>query len=213
MLEKNRRLLIIIASIFIVLFGIFYNNLLKQKQSQDLSDFSKNSENLISGDSFANNFENSNLDNQNNMLDTSPLDIIIYVTGEVVNSGVYTLKSNQRISDAIDMAGGATENADLMNINLAGYLEDAMQIIVPKLGDITENTPKAPDKIDDGKVNINTADQLELEQLPNVGSTTAKSIIAYREKEGDFKSIEELIFVPGIGQKTFLSMEEFIKIE
>lgn len=222
-----------------------------------------------------------------------PIDEIkVYVTGEVNNPGVVTIRKGQIVKDAIDMAGGMTENADAENINLAYELkENVMLKIKPKavvdtgksenmavsvnstgktgknsvstqaktVGSTTkastvnskstneikaqtvqansQNKSEEPyDKTiagmeivkdsggvvvsekeekakETGKININTALVQELDTLPGIGPATAEKIVAYREKVGGFKKIEDIMEVPGIGESKFNSLKDYIVTE
>lgn len=151
--------------------------------------------------------------------------ITIYITGAVVNEGVYKINKDSRIEDAIKEAGGLKENANIKEINLAYMLEDGMKIYIPQqneniLEDKTEgyinkevitnenNTKNFENKI----ININTATQTELENLPGIGPSTALKIINYRKEKGKFKKIEDIKNVSGIGESKFSKIEKLIKV-
>ncbi len=156
-------------------------------------------------------------------------DITIYVSGEVVNPGVVTINSDQRLADAVEKLGGLTQNADMNNINLAIKLEDEMHYIIPKKGEkIETNTMTNQDLSSNGiidesntnsnnnegnKININTATIDELDKIPGVGEATANKILSYREENGSFKSIEEIKNVNGIGEKKFENMRDLICVK
>lgn len=138
-------------------------------------------------------------------------EIIVYITGEVNTQGVIKLKSGSRIADAIEKAGGLTENANIKNINLAYALEDGEKIYIPNLNDpeiITEETKNI-----DTTININKANSDELQNLNGIGEGLSKSIIEYREENGKFKQIEDLLKVPGIGENKFKQIEPYIKVK
>lgn len=156
--------------------------------------------------------------------------IIIHITGAVNKEGIVELETNSRIADAIEKAGGAKENADLKNINLATILEDGMKIHIPTIEEteanknteiennnfqaITEttdnllNTEKTKEKI-----NINTATKEELDTLPGIGPSIASKIINYRQENGKFKNIEELKEVSGIGEAKYEKIKDLITIK
>ena len=148
--------------------------------------------------------------------------IIVHIAGEVVNPGVIELSEGSRIIDAINVAGGVTEEADLSNINLAYILEDAQKIYVPNISElektetivssyIVENENKnTNEKI---MVNINTANSQELQKIPGIGESTALKIINYRNENGKFNSIEDIQNVSGIGTSKFNKMKEYICIK
>ena len=139
--------------------------------------------------------------------------IFVDIKGAVKNPGVYQMKAGDRVKDAIDAAGGLTEEADSQKVNLAKRLEDQMVIVVPKVGEEVEEilageTSKEATK--EGKVNINTATVEELKTLKGVGEKKAEAIIEYRKKNGSFKTKEDLMKVRGIGKKLFESFQERI---
>ncbi|MGM9534911.1 MAG: helix-hairpin-helix domain-containing protein [Intestinibacter sp.] len=153
-------------------------------------------------------------------------EITVYVSGEVNNPGIVTLKSDQRLADAVKMLGGVTKKADMNNINLAIKLEDEMHYIIPKKGDksnssnqnLSNNTSNRNSNLDSNqanssntnKININTAGIQELDAIPGVGEATANKILSYREENGNFRSIEEIKNVNGIGDKKYENMKESI---
>lgn len=144
-------------------------------------------------------------------------EITIYISGEVKNPGVVTLKNDKRLSDAVKLVGGVTNDADLNNINLALKLEDEMHYIIPKKGEIISNSSNNVSlgnnsSNENGKININTATIEQLDQIPGIGEATANKILNYREEVGSFKSIEEIKNVSGIGDKKYENMKEFICI-
>ena len=145
--------------------------------------------------------------------------IVVHITGAVKNKGILRLPEGSRISDAIEAAGGETKEADLDSINLAYTLEDGQKIYIPsqenkenneqkqyittESGDTTNIKENSKIEGENEKVNINTANQSELETLPGIGPSLASRIIEYREQNGKFNSIEELKNVKGIGDAKF----------
>jgi len=139
--------------------------------------------------------------------------IVVHVAGEVVAPGVVTLDEGARVADAIAGVGGATPDAQLEAINLARVLVDGEQIKVPKIGDepLTPvdqppdgdeggGTAESAGAADDGgKINLNTADATQLQQLPGIGPALAGRIVTYREENGGFGTIDQLQEVKGIG--------------
>lgn len=152
--------------------------------------------------------------------------IIVHIIGEVKNTGILILKEGARIADAIESAGGATEEADLNKINLAYTLKDGQKIYVPNKKDeenivyitegsgnnvIVENGDESEMK-EKIKININTASQAELEELPGIGEAIASRIIEYREENGTFNKIEDLLNVKGIGDAKFAEIKEYVVV-
>ncbi len=139
--------------------------------------------------------------------------IFVDIKGAVQNPGVYQMKVGDRVKDALDAAGGLTEEADSQKVNLAQRVEDQMVIVVPKVGEEAEAIPAgatSKEASKEGKVNINTATVEELKTLKGVGEKKAEAIIEYRKKNGSFKTKEDLMKVRGIGKKLFESFEERI---
>ena len=139
--------------------------------------------------------------------------IFVDIKGAVKNPGVYQMKVGDRVKDALDAAGGLTEEADSQKVNLAKRLEDQMVIVVPKVGEEAEEISAgvtSKEEAKEGKVNINTATVEELKTLKGVGEKKAEAIIEYRKKNGSFQTKEDLMKVRGIGKKLFESFEERI---
>lgn len=151
----------------------------------------------------------------------TPPPIKVYVSGAVVEPGVYTLPPDARVADALEAAGGPTAQADLVHINLARRVRDEEQIHVPCQGEPTPDLPPPPaaptgDPPSGGgtgeKVNINTATVAELDTLPGIGPGYAQRIVDYRQSHGPFKTIEEVQNVSGIGPATFARIKELITV-
>ena len=147
--------------------------------------------------------------------ESATLEAVVFVDikGEVKKPGVYQMKGGDRVKDAIDAAGGLTEEADSQKVNLAKRLEDQMVIVVPKVGEEVEEIPAgetSKEATKEGKVNINTATVEELKTLKGVGEKKAEAIIEYRKKNGSFQTKEDLMKVRGIGKKLFESFQERI---
>jgi competence protein ComEA len=148
----------------------------------------------------------------------SPAPIIVHLVGAVLNPGVYSLSPGSRLKDAIEIAGGLLPEADTDKLNLAASLVDGSQIVVPTLPPAQPTVETASRSGDipllitetDHLVNINTATQAELESLPWIGPALAQGIIAYREANGPFESIEDIIEVYGIGPSIFENIKNLI---
>jgi competence protein ComEA len=141
----------------------------------------------------------------------TPYTLRVYVTGAVQHPDVYVLPQDSIVKDAVEAAGGATEDADLERINLAVTVTDGQQVHVPRQGE--EPSPVDPPSgqpAAGGKVNLNTADSAALETLPGIGPTLAQRIIDYRQAHGPFERIEDLMQVSGIGQATFEGMKDLV---
>ena len=226
-MDRDRlKILAVFVSVFLILCGYFYftqrntmiNKVAKIQTQSSSSEISQNHPELESAEKI--------IDGLKVMTST------VHVAGAVKNPGVYNLPSSSRVIDAIEKAGGATENADLDQINLADYVSDGQKIEVPKLksGDTSLNYKLITDELDkigankidstnekssskSDLVNINTADSSELQSLPGIGTTIANSIIEYRKENGNFETIEDLKNVSRIGDKTFDKLKDLITVD
>lgn len=164
-----------------------------------------------------------NATEKNNKEDSKNI-IIVHISGAVENEGIIELEEESRIVNAIEKAGGLKENACIKDINLASKIEDGEKIYIPtneeyaKLennnqnNDLIENSSQKSITNKTNKININTATQSELENLPGIGSATALKIITYRNENGKFKTIEDIKKVKGIGESKFKEIKDFIVI-
>ena len=165
--------------------------------------------------------------------ETYPADPVVYVCGAVREPDVYTCAEGGRIADAVELAGGLTEDAAPWLMNLADPLYDGMKIYVPRTGEAeaypypgAENTgggasvsgraagsgAKAAEE-SGGTVDINRASKEELVTLPGIGETRAESIIRYREAHGGFRTPEDIMKVPGIKEKAYEKLKEKIRAD
>jgi len=150
-------------------------------------------------------------------------DLIVYVCGAVRSPGVVRLPDGARVTDALEVAGGPTAQAELAAVNLAAPVTDGQQIVVPERGAVAAAPVSggAPSSSTAGSamgtapaalININTASAEELDALDGVGPSTAQKIIDYRTANGGFKTIEEIKEVPGIGDAKFAAMQGSITV-
>lgn len=200
--EKKMKLIITIAIGIIVIVGII--------KIVDIYYEKNNTEEI----SITNFIENENFDEKND------IKIKVYITGEVKKQGVIELEEGARIADAIEKAGGQTEQANLKNVNLAYQLEDGQKIYIPNINEIEAEVidDSSSGIVDDTStnqetININKADEIELQSLNGIGESLAASIVQYRKENGKFETIEELKNVPGIGDSKFENIKEHIKVK
>ena len=190
-------LIIMLLIIFYYIYSVIYSNNFSYSYNEN--------NNLIN---------NELIDSSNSNIifseDSSPSfdTIVVYICGAV--------KENSRVCDAIELAGGLTQDADLTNINLAYILEDGEKIYIPHKGEqissiTSDNYTNSPSN--DLKININKASQTELETIPGIGPSTALKIINYRNENGKFSKIEDIKNVSGIGDAKYEKIKEFIKIK
>ncbi len=140
--------------------------------------------------------------------------IVVYISGQVKNPGIYELDKEARIYNLIDACGGIEIDADIDKINLAQKLNDADKIIIPKKVENVVNIDEESeingyDEDSVGKININEASLEELKTLSGIGDATAKKIIEYR-KNNYFNEIEDIMNVPGIGESKFNNIKDDI---
>lgn len=142
--------------------------------------------------------------------------IWVYVCGAVHAPGVYELPSGSRIYHVIQAAGGMLPEAETRAVNQAQELSDGEQITVPTVEEAQDPAQPAVSggwaASGDGKVNLNTAGIEELCTLTGIGETRAQAIVDYREQNGGFQSIEELMNIDGIKEKTFEKLKEEVTV-
>ncbi|MFB6469390.1 helix-hairpin-helix domain-containing protein [Cytobacillus sp. Hz8] len=149
---------------------------------------------------------------------TEKMEIIVDVKGAVNKPGVYEAKDGERVKDIINKAGGLKGKADEKNINFAERVKDEMVVYIPEVGEVPKDMAMAngANEMQNGeenkKVNLNSADETELQTLPGIGPSKAAAIIEYRETNGSFKAIEDLKSISGIGDKTFEKLQESISV-
>lgn len=143
--------------------------------------------------------------------DTSDAEICVYICGAVHEPGVYELPEGSRVHEALDMAGGMTEEAAAYALNLARIAVDGEQIYVPDAEEIQGQSILSGSGYEK-KVNINTASMEELMTLTGIGEAKAESIIRYREENGGFQSIEDLMEIGGIKEGVFEKIKDDITI-
>ena len=133
--------------------------------------------------------------------------IVVDIKGEVKKPDIYWLEEDSIIEDLINIAGGVTEEGDLSKINRAEKLNNHEVVLIPNINDEeSEGETIISSTINnnkDNKININTANSAELDSLSGIGPSKAEAIIKYREENGNFKTIEEIKNVTGIGEGLF----------
>lgn len=147
--------------------------------------------------------------------------IYVYICGEVITPGVYELSEDSRIDEAVDAAGGFTENAARECVNLASKVSDGMQITIysreeaaslpADSASVGGNAGKSGTS-GSGLVNLNTATKEELMTLKGIGESKAEDIIRYREKSGGFKKIEDIMKISGIKEAGFQKIKDNITV-
>jgi competence protein ComEA len=131
--------------------------------------------------------------------------VMVHVVGAVALPGVVTVPETSRVQDALALSGGALEDADLRSVNLARTVFDGEQIVVPRMGDPLDSFGGGS-----GLLSLSQADQASLETLPRIGPATAERIIAWREANGPFRSVEDLLAISGIGPATLEGLADLV---
>lgn len=221
--KKITSLIIVIASIAIGYYIYYKNNNTYEefKESANTEQFATYEEEKREYTQQESDIENKE-DEQNKEM------IIVHITGQVQNWGVIELEPGSRVIDAVNKAGGFTEEADIEKVNLAYELTDGVKVYIPSKNEEVENSVSTQKYIstDSGEnvimeesdmkeavealVNINEATQTELESLPGIGPSTALKIISYRQENGNFSSIEDIKNVSGIGDSKFENIRKLI---
>jgi len=207
-LNKKQKIIVVVLIIIMCIVIGYY--IISKTEKYDYSDIEKIS-NIIEEDQEV----------DDNIIENK---IVIHITGEVEEEGVIELEKGARISDAIEEAGGTTEEADLSNVNLAYSLSDGQKVKIPNINEKDEEIIVVEEKAGDNiiiegnkskeeKININKAAQTEIETLPGIGPSTALKIITYRNEHGKFKNIENIKNVSGIGDSKFENIKEYICVE
>ena len=212
-LNKKQKTTILIIAIIVAIGMIYFI----YNKNQIRSDIDLESEILISNTS----------ENKTNVEIQEDL-VIIHITGSVKNPGIVKLKYGSRIEDAIEAAGGLTENADITNVNLAYVLDDGVKIRIPSITDEKNGDEQI---LEEGsgeniieetnmtfgastkEVNINKPKETELQSLPGIGASLASRIIEYRNQNGKFSKIEDIKNVNGIGDSKYDNIKDFITVK
>ncbi|MCT9820153.1 ComEA family DNA-binding protein [Microbacterium sp. W1N] len=150
----------------------------------------------------------------------TPAALYVHVAGAVAAPGLYRLDAGTRVVDAIGAAGGLAPDADPAAVNLARPLSDGEQLIVPRVGDVpaagaggaSDTGGNAGGVGPDGKIDLNTADATALETLPRIGPALAERILQWREQNGRFTSVDDLLSVPGIGDKMLAGLRDLVRV-
>lgn len=151
-------------------------------------------------------------------------EIVVHVAGAVQSPGVYRLSLGARMLAAIEKAGGPTESADIHKLNLAAKVSDGLRIYVPEMRQLptpsvnakqTVTRPTASDSPisnQESLIDLNVATSVQLQSLPRIGPVMARRIIEYRETQGSFSSVDDLVKVRGIGDKTLQQLRHLVVV-
>lgn len=158
--------------------------------------------------------EQVSLDEERGTDAATPAIVYVHVSGAVAQPGLYLLAVGARVVDGVAAAGGFAEDADQGAVNLARPLADGEQLQVPAVGetDTGESGASGGAASGDGRVNLNSADATQLDTLPRIGPAMAQRIIDWREANGGFTSVEDLLAVPGIGDKMLEGLRDLVTV-
>ena len=205
---KEYKIIVICASLGLVLGGFFLLNPARQTPANE-SDLQTEVA-AISKDS------TDEKEDKNQKEEVVEQDLItVDVKGAVKSPGIYDLPVGSRVNDAVQKAGGLTDNADSKSINLAQRISDEALVYVPTKEEVTsqEMPSSTSNSKENKKVNLNKASLEELKQVKGLGAKRAQDIIDHRDSNGKFKSVDELKKVSGIGAKTIEKLKEYVTVD
>ena len=208
---KEYKIIVICASLGLVLGGFF---LLKPVAQTPAKESNLQTEvTTVSKDSASEKEEKSQKSETEEVVEKDL--ITVDVKGAVKSPGIYDLPVGSRINDAVQKAGGLTDNADSKSINLAQRISDEALVYVPTKEEATsqEAHSNASNTKENKKVNLNKASLEELKQVKGLGGKRAQDIIDHRETNGKFKSVDDLKKVSGIGAKTVEKLKEYVTVD
>ena len=219
---NKKHLIMIVVVFFIGITGVvFYMNRSNDSELVDCDTQISYSEEADSNSKEATDKDNNSKEASTSSKDNKNKKIYVHICGEVNEPGVYELKEDARVIDAIEAAKGLTQAASQQSVNQAEKLEDSQQIYIPSIKEVKEDVNQSVKSSDsnssinnegNGKININTASQEELTTLPGIGVAKAQKIIAYRQQNGSFSKIEDIMKISGIKEGLFNKISENITV-
>lgn len=205
--NKQKKIVIIVGIIIIIGILYFIYNGIDKKSTDQIDN------NMLS-------IENNTKENEG-----SKELVIVHITGAVKTPGIVKLTEGARIEDAIDKAGGLTEDADISDVNLAYVLEDGIKIKIPTISEekneeIIINSSgegivekEISNNSENKIININKANETDLQTLPGIGASLAGRIVEYRDSNGKFNEIEDIKNVSGIGDSKYENIKNLICVK
>jgi competence protein ComEA len=209
---RTNKVYVLIGVIIILSLGIYHFSPLGKENSEKIveNDWLESEEKI----------EEANVEKENkveSLSNSSQAKIFVDVKGAITSPGVYEAAIGERVIDIIEKAGGLLDSADQNNINFAMKVVDEMVLYIPAIGEqnpsiagVATSGSLQEGTTADGKINLNSATESELQTLPGIGPSKALAILEYRETNGSFKTIEDLMEISGIGEKTFEKLKEHI---
>lgn len=206
-IKDNKKILIILLIITLLIGELIYFFRLDNKDNEDIT----------------------YIETTTKLVEETKVNNYVDVKGSVKKPGVYEFKENDRVIDAIKLAGGLTKNADTSNINLSKKLKSEMVIVINTKSELKNNNNLTCDAVctrevievnncietetkTNDKININTADINKLTELDGIGESKAKTIIEYRTTNGLFKNIEDIKNISGIGESLYNKIKDKITV-
>ncbi|MBE5971258.1 MAG: hypothetical protein E7246_01865 [Lachnoclostridium sp.] len=198
---------IVVAAVFLTVAGLYYGFVVRREELIRLGREESRIQNVLEkpGISLAEP-EPLSIETQ-----ADPPMIYVHICGEVNKPGVYELPEGSRIFEAVEAAGGFTEEAAEASLNLAQVISDEAQIVILTMEEAEEKARMEREQAA-GIVNINTASKEQLMTLTGIGESRAEDIIRYRSESGGFQSIEEIMNVPGIKESAYLKIKDSITV-
>lgn len=147
----------------------------------------------------------------------TPAEVVVQVGGAVASPGVYRLPASARVGDAVEAAGGATQEGDPLALNLAARVRDGQRVDVPERGRAAPRSADEPSAkslpAQPGKVDLNRADVSQLDTLPGVGPVTARRIVEYRDKVGRFDRVEQLQEARLVNRAVYEQIKDLVTVD
>lgn len=224
---KNRKLLkILLIALAATAAGVAFTMVKGRNSGADEIVYEAESEDSENPDETEGSSEDGTSEEESESSETESSGLIcVHVCGAVSNEGVYYLESGSRVHEAVEMAGGLTDEAAQEYVNLARVLEDGEQVYIPTLeeaqndgleiaasSESSSSGTSSEDTSQSSLININTATSEELQTLPGIGESKAAAIISYREENGDFESTQDITNVSGIGDSTYENIKDYITV-
>lgn len=229
--RKLKRVVIAVVSFILIIvssgIGIYYFLSLEEESKLISESIVKKNTNSVDSDKKNKIVSISDVVEESDIAKTGIKKLVVDIKGQIKNPGTYEVNQGTRVIDVIKIAGGLTAFSDTSLINLSKKVFDEMVIIVHSKDDvikINSNKTEPPAKIENNAsidnsassvskvVNINTASLTELTTLSGIGDSKAQDIIDYRNSNGDFKTIDEIMNVTGIGESLFAKIKENITV-
>jgi competence protein ComEA len=198
---------IVAAAVFMTVAGLYYGFVVRRDDLVRLGNDGHPIQNVWMGSEVSEEVQSAPVTESS----TEPIKIYVHICGEVNNPGVYELSEGSRIFEAVEAAGGFTEEAAQASRNLAQVISDEEQIVILTQEEAEEKARLEREQAA-GIVNLNTASKEQLMKIPGVGEAKAQRIIEYREQNGRFEAIEDLMKVPGIKDASFQKMKDYITV-